>query len=49
MSEKKRQKVYKGLVEGAYEGLTDRALHDFVMERCPKTTSSASFAPSRTP
>ena len=49
MSEKKRQKVYKALVDGAYEGLTDRALYDFVMERCPKTTSSASFVPPCSP
>ncbi len=39
MSEKQRQRVYKALVDGAYEGLTDRELYNFVLEKCPKTTS----------
>ena len=39
MSEKKIQKVYDALIDGAFEGLSDKALHDYVVERCPKATS----------
>ena len=38
MGEKKK-KVYAALVEGATSGLTDTALHHYVLERCPKTPS----------
>ncbi len=37
MKEKKR--VYEALVNGAMEGLSDKALYDFVLSRCPKATS----------
>lgn len=37
MKEKKR--VYEALVDGAMEGLTDKALFDFVLNRCPKASS----------
>jgi hypothetical protein len=37
MKEKKR--VYEALVDGAMEGLSDKALYDFVLSRCPKATS----------
>ncbi|WP_454856213.1 hypothetical protein [Rhizobium binxianense] len=37
MKEKKR--VYEALVDGAMEGLTDDALYEFVLLRCPKATS----------
>lgn len=39
MSDKKRKKVYDALIEGASQGLSDTALYDFVLEKCPKTTS----------
>jgi hypothetical protein len=35
----KRKKVYHALVEGATEGLSDRKLYDFVLKKCPKTSS----------
>ncbi|NKJ73368.1 hypothetical protein GFL38_14020 [Rhizobium leguminosarum bv. viciae] len=35
----KRKKIYKALVDGATDGLSDKALYDFVVERCPKTSS----------
>lgn len=38
MSEK-RKKIYHALVDGATEGLSDKALYDFVIKRCPKTSS----------
>jgi hypothetical protein len=31
-------RVYKALVDGAYEGLSGQALLNFVLERCPKAT-----------
>lgn len=37
MGEKRR--VYEALVDGAMEGLTDKALFEFVAKRCPKMTS----------
>lgn len=37
MGEKRR--VYEALVDGATEGLTDKALYEFVARRCPKTSS----------
>jgi hypothetical protein len=39
MTDKTRQKIYEALVDGAYEGLTDKALFDYVIERCPKGNS----------
>ena len=39
MSDKKRKKVYDALIEGASEGLSDAALYEFVVKKCPKTTS----------
>ncbi len=40
MPEKKKiKKVYDALIEGAYAGLSDTALHDYVFEQCPKATS----------
>jgi hypothetical protein len=39
MTEKTRQKIYEALVEGAYEGLTDNALYEYVVGRYPKATS----------
>lgn len=38
MSEK-RKHVYEGLLEGATQGLSGKALYEFVLERCPKATS----------
>lgn len=38
MSEK-RKKIYHALVDGATEGLSDKALYEFVGKRCPKTSS----------
>ncbi|MEX2693065.1 hypothetical protein [Rhizobium mongolense] len=35
----KRKKIYNALVDGATEGLSDKALYEFVVERCPKTSS----------
>jgi hypothetical protein len=35
----KRKRVYEALLDGASEGRSDKALYDFVMERCPKATS----------
>ena len=39
MSDKKRKKVYDALIEGATQGLSDASLYDFVIKKCPKTTS----------
>lgn len=39
MPKKKIRKVYEALIEGAYLGLSDAALHDYVFEKCPKATS----------
>lgn len=40
MPQKKNiRKVYDALIEGAYAGLSDAALHDHVFEHCPKATS----------
>ncbi|NTJ36394.1 hypothetical protein G6K86_32880 [Agrobacterium rhizogenes] len=38
MSEK-RKKIYHALVDGATEGLSGNALYEFVVKRCPKTSS----------
>ena len=38
MSDKKKR-VYAALFDGAYEGLSDKALFDFVKRRVPKVTS----------
>lgn len=38
MSEK-RKRVYEALLDGATEGLSGKALFDFVLERCPKASS----------
>ncbi|APO68920.1 hypothetical protein IE4872_CH03320 [Rhizobium gallicum] len=38
MSEK-RKRVYEALLDGATEGLSGKALYDFVLQRCPKATS----------
>ncbi|TWB44074.1 hypothetical protein FBZ98_11720 [Rhizobium sp. ERR 922] len=35
----KRKKIYQALVDGATEGLTGDALYEFVLKRCPKTSS----------
>ncbi|MGK6312227.1 hypothetical protein [Neorhizobium sp. DT-125] len=34
-----KRKVYEALVDGAMEGLTDKALFEFVARRCPRTSS----------
>ncbi|WP_417415192.1 hypothetical protein [Hoeflea sp.] len=39
MPKKKVRKIYDALIEGAYQGLSDAELHDYVFERCPKATS----------
>lgn len=39
MPKKKIRKVYETLIEGAYLGLSDVELHDYVFEKCPKATS----------
>ncbi|PWV98873.1 hypothetical protein DFR52_104163 [Hoeflea marina] len=39
MPQKKIRKVYDALIEGAYSGLADRQLHDYVVETCPEATS----------
>lgn len=36
---KKIRKIYDALVEGAYQGLSDVELHDYVFEHCPKASS----------
>tara|TARA_R110002020_G_scaffold34066_28_gene103832 strand:+ start:18427 stop:18684 length:258 start_codon:yes stop_codon:yes gene_type:complete len=36
---KKIRKVYDALIEGAYQGLSDTDLHDYVFQQCPKATS----------
>ncbi|EDQ31394.2 hypothetical protein HPDFL43_10976 [Hoeflea phototrophica DFL-43] len=36
---KKVRKVYDALIEGAYLGLSDKKLHDYVFEQCPKASS----------
>lgn len=38
MPEKKRDKVYKALIDGAYEGLVGDDLHSVVLDRCPRTS-----------
>lgn len=35
----KRRKVYEALVEGATHGHSGQILYDFVLKRCPKTSS----------
>ncbi|WEZ83897.1 hypothetical protein P6U16_03850 [Rhizobium sp. 32-5/1] len=35
----KKKRVYAALFDGAYEGLSDKALFDFVKRRVPKVTS----------
>jgi hypothetical protein len=35
----KFKKIYDALVAGAEEGLADKALYKYVVERCPKATS----------
>jgi len=39
MPKKKVRKVYETLIDGAYQGLSDVELHDYVFEKCPKATS----------
>ncbi|MEQ8589502.1 MAG: hypothetical protein RIB70_07055 [Roseitalea porphyridii] len=39
MPKKKIRKVYDALIDGAYMGLTDVELHDYVFKQCPKATS----------
>ena len=39
MPKKKIREVYDALIEGAYQGLSDRELHDHVFKKCPKATS----------
>ena len=39
MTKKKIRKVYDALIEGAYQGLSDVELHDYVFKQCPKATS----------
>lgn len=39
MPKKKIRKIYEALVEGAYQGLSDVELHDYVVLHCPKATS----------
>ena len=39
MPKKKIRKVYETLLEGAYLGLSDVQLHDYVFANCPKATS----------
>lgn len=36
---KKLNRVYNALIEGAADGRTGAGLHDFVTEKCPKTSS----------
>ncbi len=36
---KKLNRVYDALIEGAADGRTGTDLHDFVTEKCPKTSS----------
>ncbi|MBD9375689.1 hypothetical protein IB238_24095 [Rhizobium sp. ARZ01] len=36
---KMRKEIYEALIEGASDGLTDSALYNFVVRRCPKTSS----------
>jgi len=33
-----KRKLYEALVDGAMEGLTDKALHEYVAQRCQKTS-----------
>lgn len=33
-----KRKLYEALVDGATEGLTDKALQDYVIGRCPKAS-----------
>ncbi|WP_244564727.1 hypothetical protein [Rhizobium sullae] len=35
----KRERVYHTLVEGVKDGLTDKELYEYVVEKCPKTSS----------
>ncbi|AKI00086.1 hypothetical protein IMCC20628_01369 [Hoeflea sp. IMCC20628] len=39
MPKKKIRKVYETLLEGAYLGLSDVQLHDYVFANCSKATS----------
>lgn len=41
MANKKLRRVYKALVDGAYEGNTDEALHRFVLMRVPTAKRKA--------
>jgi hypothetical protein len=41
MNEKKLQKIYEALVDGAYEGHSGDQLYGYVLERCPKATGPA--------
>lgn len=36
---KKLNKVYDALLDGASQGLKDKALYDFVVDECPKASS----------
>lgn len=38
-NKKKIRKVYDTLLEGAFLGLSDKELHDYVFEHCPKASS----------
>ena len=35
----KRKKIYHALADGATEGLSEKALYEFIATRCPKTSS----------
>lgn len=39
MPKKNIRKVYDALIEGAYRGLSDVELQDYVLDKCPKATS----------
>lgn len=43
---KKLNRVYNALIEGAADGRTGTDLHDFVTEKCPKTSSKRSVKAS---
>ncbi len=36
---KKLNRVYNALIEGASDGLVGSTLHDFIIKKCPKTSS----------
>lgn len=36
---KKLDKIYQALIDGASDGLSGKALYDFVSDQCPKTSS----------